>query len=79
MKACQRICWLRFATLPPSVERLHQRNSDEKEKRSKMRTTGPTAWIWLAVKENPSAAARRTWLGFNAVVDIALLTFPLKR
>jgi hypothetical protein len=45
----------------------------------KMRTTGPTAWVWLAVKENPSAAARRRWLGFNAVVDIALLTFLLKR
>jgi hypothetical protein len=45
----------------------------------KMRTTGSTAWVWLAVKEKPSAAARRTWMGFNAVVDIALLTFSPKR
>jgi len=45
----------------------------------KIRTTGSTAWVWLAVKEKPSAAARRTWVGFNAVVDIALLTLPTKR
>ena len=45
----------------------------------KIRATGSTAWVWLAVKEKPSAAARRTWVGFNAVVDIALLTLPTKR
>jgi len=45
----------------------------------KIRTTGSRAWVWLAVKEKPSAAARRTWVGFNAVVDIALLTLPTKR
>jgi hypothetical protein len=45
----------------------------------KMRTTGSTAWMLLAVKEKPTAAARRTWVGFNAVVDIALLTIPRRR
>ena len=28
----------------------------------KTRVTGSTAWVWLAVKEKPSAAARRTWV-----------------
>ena len=45
----------------------------------KIRTTGSTAWVWLVVKEKPSAAPRQLWVGFNAVVDVALLTLPTKR
>lgn len=45
----------------------------------KMRTTKSAAWVWLGVKEKVDASPRRTWVAFNAVADIALLTLPAKR
>ena len=44
----------------------------------KIRTDKSTAWVWIGVREKPKAAPRQTWVGFNAVVDVALLTLPAK-
>jgi hypothetical protein len=44
----------------------------------KIRTTKSAAWVWLGVKEKPGASPRQTWVAFNALADIALLTLPSK-
>ena len=65
-----KLSWLKSEDVPLSVRSI----TVPAKTIVKIRTTGSTAWVWLAVKEKPSTAARRTWVGFNAVVDIALLT-----
>ena len=70
-----KLSWLKSEDVPLSVRSI----TVPAKTIVKIRTTGSTAWVWLAVKEKPSAAARRTWVGFNAVVDVALLTLPTKR
>ena len=45
----------------------------------KIRTSKATAWVWLSVKEKVDVAPRRTWVPFNAVADVALLTLSSKQ
>lgn len=45
----------------------------------KIRTTKSAAWVLLGVKEKLDASPRRTWVPFNAVADIALLTLASKQ
>jgi len=45
----------------------------------KVRTNKSSAWVWLGFREKQGGAPRRTWLTFNGVVDMALLTLPTKR
>jgi hypothetical protein len=70
-----KLSWLKSEDVPSSVRSI----TVPVKTTVKIRTTGPTAWVWLAVKEKQSAAVHRRWVGFNAVVDIALLTLPTKR
>ena len=69
-----KLSWLKSEDVPLSVRSI----TVPVKTIVKIRTTRSTAWVWLAVKEKPSAEARRRWVGFNAVVDIALLTLPAK-
>ena len=45
----------------------------------KIRTNKSTAWVWLEVRERQGATPHRTWVAFNGVVDMALLTLSSKR
>jgi hypothetical protein len=41
---------------------------------TKIRTDKTAALIWLQVDEKGKREPRGTWIGFNAVVDVALLS-----
>lgn len=70
-----KLSWLKAEDVPLCVRRI----SAPAKKLIKIRTDRSTAWVWLGVREKPDAAPRQTWVGFNAVADVALLTLPAKR
>ena len=70
-----KLSWLKPEDVPLCVRRI----SAPAKTLIKIRTDRSTAWVWLAVREKPDAAPRQTWVGFNAVVDLALLTLTAKR
>ena len=41
---------------------------------TKIRTNKTAAQVWLQVEEKGERKLRSTWIGFNAVVDVALLS-----
>jgi hypothetical protein len=45
----------------------------------RIRTKKSIAWVWVGVQERPDAVPRSTWVAFNGVVDMALLTLSPKR
>ena len=70
-----KLSWLKAEDVPLCVRKI----SAPAKTLIKIRTDRSTAWVWLGVREKPDAAPRQTWIGFNAVVDLALLTLTAKR
>jgi hypothetical protein len=70
-----KLSWMKAEDVPLCVRRI----TAPAKTMIKIRTDRSTAWVWLGVREKPDAAPRQTWVGFNAVVDVALLTLPAKR
>ena len=70
-----KLSWLKPDDVPLCVHRI----SAPAKTLIKIRTDRFTAWVWLGVREKPDAAPRQTWVGFNAVVDLALLTLTANR
>ena len=69
-----KLSWLKAEDVPLYVRRI----SAPAKTLIKIRTNRSTAWVWLGVREKPDAAPRQAWVGFNAVVDVALLTLSTK-
>lgn len=70
-----KLSWLKAEDVPLCVRRISAPTNTV----IRIRTDKSTAWVWLGVREKADAAPRQTWVGFNAVVDVALLTLTAKR
>ena len=70
-----KLSWLKAEDVPSSAHRIIA----PAKAVIKIRTEKSIAWVWVGVREKPDAAPRQTWVGFNAVADVALLTLPAKR
>ena len=71
---------LKLSWLKPEDVPLSARGIGAPEKTLiKIRTNKSIAWVWLEVRERQGAIPHRTWVAFNGVVDIALLTLSSKR
>jgi hypothetical protein len=69
-----KLSWLTPDDVPSSAHRITAMASSI----TKMRTNKSTAWLWLDVREEQGAASHKTWVGFNAVEDLALLPLHSK-
>lgn len=69
-----KLSWLKPEDVPLSVRSI----TAPAKAVTKIRTTKSAAWVWLEVKEKVDGSPRRTWVAFNAVADIALLSLPSK-
>lgn len=67
-----KLSWLKNEDVPSTVRSI----TAPAKTLTKIRTTKSAAWVWLGIKEKLDASPRRTWVAFNAVADIALLTLP---
>jgi hypothetical protein len=70
-----KLSWLKSEDVPSTVRNI----TAAAKTVIKIRTTKSAAWVWLGVKEKADASPRRTWVAFNAVADIALLTLTSKQ
>jgi hypothetical protein len=70
-----KLSWLKPEDVPSSARSI----TAAAKMVTKIRTTKSAAWVWLGVKEKVDAASHGTWVAFNAVADIALLTLPSKQ
>jgi hypothetical protein len=70
-----KLSWMKVEDVPQDVGKI----SAPAKTLTKIRTDKSIAWVWIGIREKPGAALRQMWVGFNAVVDVALLTLPTKR
>ncbi len=70
-----KLSWLRPEDVPVSARRIAAREKSL----IKIRTNRAIAWVWVGVREKEGAIPRSTWVAFNGVVDMALLTLSPKR
>jgi hypothetical protein len=70
-----KLSWLKSEDVPSSVRSI----TAPAKTVIKIRTSKSVAWVWLGVKEKSDAPPRWTWVAFNALADIALLTLPSKQ
>ena len=63
-----KLSWLKAEDVPSSAHRIIA----PAKAVIKIRTEKSIAWVWVGVREKPDAAPRQTWVGFNAVADVAL-------
>ena len=72
--------YLKLSWLKPEDVPLSARGIAAPEKTLiKIRTNKSIAWVWLEVRERQGTIPHSTWVAFNGVVDIALLTLSSKR
>ena len=70
-----RLSWLKSEDVPLSVRSI----AVPAKTLTRIHTNRSATWVWLEVLERDDTPARRTWVAFNGVVDVALLTLPRKR
>lgn len=70
-----KLSWLKPEDVPSSVRSI----TAQAKTLTKVRTTKAAAWVWLGIKEKGNVSPRQTWMAFNAVADIALLTLSSKQ
>ena len=70
-----KLSWLKSEDVPLSARGI----AAAEKTLIKIRTNKSIAWVWLEVRERQGATPHRTWVAFNGVVDIALLTLSSKR
>jgi hypothetical protein len=67
-----KLSWLKPQDVPASVRGIIAAPKTP----TKLRANKTAIWVWLGVQESSGGAPRTTWVAFNGVVDMALLTLP---
>jgi len=70
-----KLSWLKPEHIPASVRNVMVTTKTP----IRLRTNKSATWVWLELREKQGDAPRRTWVAFNGVADVALLTLPPKR
>lgn len=70
-----KLSWLKPEDVPLSAREITAASNTL----TKLRTNKSTAWVWLGTRERQGVAPHRTWVAFNGLVDMALLTLSRRR